>query len=151
MTPATDPGPERTPQRADLIGAWQLVRFHSALPDGRTVEPYGPRPLGTLIYTESGRMSAALCSPDRGDFGGAEFETAARASDEDKVRAFTGYTSYAGTFSVVGDEVCHDIDIALVPSMIGRRVCRTARLGAGGLLLSYTHGAVTSTLRWRRA
>jgi hypothetical protein len=46
----------------DLIGQWRLVTTRSHDEDGNPMRlPYGPEPMGTLIFFANGRMMASLC------------------------------------------------------------------------------------------
>jgi hypothetical protein len=139
-------------RREQLLGAWNLESFTANLPDGSTVYPYGPDALGSLLYSASGRVSAALCKRDRGEFGVQTLEQSAGAAAEARLRAFDSYTSYAGRFELVDDVVEHHVEIALVPSIIGQTLRREARLDGQTLLLSYTidsdRGPYRNELRW---
>lgn len=141
--------------RDQLLGGWALRSFTIELPDGSLIHPYGRDPIGSLLYSPSGRVSASLSKRDRGDFSIPTLERAATAPDAAKVRAFDGYTSYAGRFEVDGDVVQHIVEIALVPSAIGQTLQRLARFDDEALVLSYTSGSAECSyhheLRWDRA
>ena len=141
--------------RADIVGAWRLDSFFIDRASGERIHPYGEDALGTLLYTPEGWMSAVLARRDRGAHDGATLERAHRASDEERLRAFDGYTSYSGRYRVRGQTVEHDVVVALVPSMIGATLQRTGTLEDGALTLRYDvegrRGTHRYTLRWSRA
>ncbi|MCX4460514.1 lipocalin-like domain-containing protein (plasmid) [Streptomyces sp. NBC_01340] len=56
--------------RAALIGTWRLVSYEAtSVDDGEVVRPYGEHPLGLIMYTADGYMSAQITTPDRPLFG----------------------------------------------------------------------------------
>ena len=99
-------------------------------------------------------MSAVLCRKDRGPFASPSLELAATASDDARLRAFDGYTSYAGRYAIEGDEVAHTVECSLVPTLVGTTLRRRARLEGGVLTLRYDVAgrkrAYAYELRWSR-
>ena len=150
---------------ADLVGAWSLQRFWVTKPDGAVVFPYGEDAMGTLLYTNSGWMSADLGRADRGSDDITSLEYAASADPNQRLRAYDGYTSYSGRYEVhegtpdaagtATVEVLHHIELALVPAMIGQTLQRTAALAGDTLALRYSvqsrRGLDTYQLSWTRA
>lgn len=138
----------------DVAGTWRLNEFVAESNDGRRVHPYGPDASGLLVYATDGWMSAVLSRRDRGSFGSNTMERAGAATDDDKLRAFDGYTSYAGRYAIEGDVVRHTVEDALVPTMVGQTLERRARLEDGVLILSYEVEGRKRTyryeLRWSR-
>jgi len=42
-----------------IVGAWNLVSYELRLkPSGKITNPFGPYPVGRIIYEASGQMSA---------------------------------------------------------------------------------------------
>lgn len=74
---------------------------------------------------------------------------------EAKAAAYDSYLSYAGRWRVDGDEVVHDVELALVPEVVGQEQRRRARMEGEELVLTYgvpaRHGVARFELRWRRA
>lgn len=138
----------------DLLGTWRLVRFTAVGADGMRKLPYGQEAQGLLVYAADGWMSAVLSRADRGPFASESMERAGAATADEKVRAFDGYTSYAGRYAIDGEEVRHTVAQALVPTMVGQTLRRRARLEDGTLSLSYeVQGRKQSyhyELVWRR-
>ena len=89
----------------NLIGIWRLVETKAVDQHGNpTYPPYGPHPLGTLAFDDSGRMIAALC--DTRDEGAAA----------DSPRE---YNSYGGKYTFDGATLVTRVDIASDPARIG--------------------------------
>jgi hypothetical protein len=135
----------------EVEGCWSLVTWVQRYDDGRVVEPYGPRPAGTLVYT-GGKMFCLMSRADREPFRTGGQWTADPA---EKARAYDEVTAYSGTYELVGDEVVHHVAQALFPNWAGgsqrRRIVEcgavlrlTARLEEG------TSEARTAELSWVR-
>lgn len=122
-----------------LLGAWRLRSFRVSFEDGREpLWPLGKDAEGMLIYAPSGHMSAVLSRKDRAPLGVARVESSPRASDRDKAAALDSYVSYAGRFRVGGyGQVLHDVDLALLPDVVGQVNARRAKLDGDTLVLSY--------------
>jgi lipocalin-like protein len=43
-----------------LVGAWKLVSFEFRKDERQSIDPFGEKAQGSIIYTESGRYSAQL-------------------------------------------------------------------------------------------
>lgn len=134
---------DRVTEAAALAGTWRLVRY-VVRPEGGEEAPRWPDgALGLLHYGEDGRMSAHL--------------SAARAGDGDLPKAQQPvYVGYAGSWRLIDGEVHHDVEIASIPSWIGRTLTREARMRADGTLRLTAHGTHssglggTAVLDWRR-
>jgi hypothetical protein len=50
----------------EVVGAWKLESFDERIADGSFKPRFGPNPVGYLIYTASGRVSATLSGIHRG-------------------------------------------------------------------------------------
>ena len=141
-----------TPLRDRLIGAWKLVDVVE-LPAGGGPErrPFGERPLGLILYTPDGYMSAQLAERASGDGDGPR------------------HVAYSGTFVVDEDAgtVAHGVVISLRPDWVGTEQLRTVTFDGDELVLAIAvprpSGAppagaptaerplVTTRIRWRRA
>ncbi|MDH3206495.1 MAG: lipocalin-like domain-containing protein [Gemmatimonadota bacterium] len=53
-------------QAERFLGAWTLVEWTNVR-DGETFYPYGENPAGQIVYTPTGRMTAALMNPRPGE------------------------------------------------------------------------------------
>ncbi|MCB9793739.1 MAG: lipocalin-like domain-containing protein [Alphaproteobacteria bacterium] len=138
-----------------LVGAWALVSFEVQDPDRGVIQPYGPQPRGRLHYQVGGQMCALLVDPRREPLGAEGLETAHRAPAEAKARAFDGLVSYAGRWSLEGEEVVHAVELASLPELAGRAQRRHVWIQGDRLTLSYTqvsHAGLQRryALEWRR-
>jgi lipocalin-like protein len=139
--------------RDAVVGAWELVSYTiEDSPGGDTTYPLGPNPVGLIMYTEDGYMSAQLMRPDR-------LATDPPGATPAAESAFaTGYLAYSGPFDV--DEATgtlyHQVTVSLFPKWLGSTQLRCSHLEGDLLTLSGTNtlpnGATsTHTLLWKRA
>lgn len=136
-------------EREDLVGAWRLERFSITYSDNRPPSyPFGEDARGQLIYTEDGQMSAVLSRSNRIALDISRLETFSSASDASKVAAFDAYLSYTGRWSLNDDEVTHEVELALVPNIIGRKQVRRASFDHETLVLTYELEARSGVIRY---
>jgi hypothetical protein len=142
--------------RDAVLGTWELVSYTvEDSPGGDTTYPLGSHPVGLIMYTGDGYMSAQLMRPDRPAFdapepsGGTQTQNAA---------AVGGYLAYSGPFHV--DEATgalrHEVMVSLLPNWLGTTQVRTSHLEGDTLTLSGINGspngsASIHTLLWKRA
>jgi len=139
--------------QADFIGAWTLDDWRIEYEDGRISRPFGENAHGYIVYSDNGIMSAAIASASRAVF---EKANARNASDAEKATAFDGYFHYAGRWRIDGDDVLHDVTMALNPDMAGTLQRRQAVFSDVGMLTlsaveATTGGVRRHVLAWRRA
>lgn len=95
-----------------ITGIWRLVESHAWDEQGKVLKaPYGAHPLGQIAFSD-GRMLAALCN------GG-------------PVSALHGkraYSSYGGFYTLAGDVLEVNVDVASDPSRIGGKQVRNVVL-----------------------
>jgi hypothetical protein len=122
-----------------LIGVWKLERWSS-----EDREPFGAEPLGTLVYTADGTMISCFMRRQRAPVAASLDELASwrrQPLSKDLERRFLdaalSFNSYAGRYSVEGTQVHHDVEIALFPDWIGKRLTRDFRLEGDRLALSF--------------
>ena len=83
-----------------LIGAWELVSYVEKPLNGAPPNyPMGERPMGIIMYTPDGYMSAQLMRPNPGHFAsGDRF----KAAPEEYGRVASGYFfAYAGGLAMI--------------------------------------------------
>ena len=141
---------------SDLIGTWSLTGFEITFEDDRPpIQALGEGALGLLVYAADGHVMAVLSEPGRASLGVGGLETAHRATDAAKARAFDSYMSYAGRYRIEGDEIVHTVEMSLTPDVIGLEQRRQIRLDGDTLTLSYTiegaRGPHRRILSWTRA
>jgi hypothetical protein len=110
-----------------LIGAWKLVSYEERPIDGSpSFYPMTEEPMGIIMYTPDGYMSAQLMRADRAPF---DRDDPHHPRDSELAAAGGGYLSYAGPFTVInGGLVAHHVEVSLLPGWIGGIQYRTARL-----------------------
>jgi hypothetical protein len=121
-----------------LVGVWSLERFVLKLDGGASVEPLGRAPIGRLVYTAGGFMSAHIApegSPDAATLG------------------------YCGRWRVRGAQVFHEVEISSRGSMAVRTQVREMAFDGDRLVLTAERAREgpepdarrgTGVLRWRR-
>jgi hypothetical protein len=113
-----------------LIGTWKLVSAtREEIPSGTTADQLGERPAGYINYAPDGRMIAIIARGDRPRPAG----TLATPAEADAL--LKGMVAYAGTYTVEGETVTHDVDISWNESWTGSRQTRMFRFDGGRLHL----------------
>jgi hypothetical protein len=120
-----------TDLKSRLLGTWKLVSaVREEVPSGRRTSLFGDSPSGLLSYGPEGRMIAIIVRGGRPRPAG-DVPTAAEAD-----ALFRGVVSYAGPFTVDGDQVTHHVEISWNERWTGTVQKRTARFDGARLLLS---------------
>jgi hypothetical protein len=130
--------------RERLIGGWRLVGYSETVGGGEASHPLGDTPLGTILYTPDGYMSAQLARP--GPY-----------EDDQKPVAYA--IAYSGPYDV--DEqartVTHHVQVSVIPSWLGTTQLRHVQFREPGtLVLSATEQSprdgvmTTTTITWSR-
>ena len=135
-----------------LIGTWKLVSWVNTEPDGKMVYPYGRNPVGYLIYTGDGYMSAEIMDSDRRQQNPRfPVEPAFQQTlpERDRVAAYDTYLSCCGTYSYSLEDgrVTHHVKAGLVPSWSGSDQPRQFKFEGGRLVI----GRKRALLTWERA
>jgi hypothetical protein len=151
-------GPARpTSLRESLIGAWALVSCtETDVETGEVFLPMGEAPLGFILYTPDGYMSAQLSAPDRANFADGDMY---QGTPEEYTAAGLSYLAYSGPYRV--DEtrrtVQHGMAVSAFPNWAGERQLRLAELDGDQLTLrtdrpSMFNGSLKdAAIVWRRA
>lgn len=138
-----------------LVGTWRLVSMISHDSTGRPQPYWDDQPIGQIVYTADGHMSAQLYDSRRSRLGVRwEFADpqAARAS-------YVGLITYFGTYTVdtTAGTVTHIVEGAMAPDWIGGKLIRSFRfLETNRLELGVVTDATgqpaerASTLVWER-
>jgi hypothetical protein len=140
--------------REKLLGAWGLVSFSVATPEGNVSYPFGRDAFGTLMYDASGRMTAQLGRRDRPKFVSGDQQ---KVTDEEARLAVQGYVAYFGTFEVRESEgvVVHKVIGSLFPNWNGTGQVRHVKLEGDKLTIEVSPSrwggpGATTRLVWRR-
>jgi len=90
-----------------LVGAWRLVSYQSTADDGEVVEPFGPDPVGYIIYTAGGYMSVHIVHADRPSRASDDITG---GSDAERLAAVSTYNGYCGRYELHDDRVIHHVE-----------------------------------------
>jgi len=143
--------------RDELIGAWKLISYEEHPVDGSApFKPMGENPMGIIMYTPDGYMSAQLMRPGRRLFASGDWFKG--TLDEYQEEAST-YIAYSGPFHVDEEKrtLTHSMFVSLFPNWIGQTQPRVVRIEGDILHLStetpiQSGGrTVMSRLEWKRA
>jgi hypothetical protein len=143
--------------REQLAGAWALSTFvERDIETGVENHPLGARPLGLIMYTPDGYVSAQLQRRERLAFADAD---PLRATAEEYAAAGSSYIAYSGRFFVDEDKksLSHEMAVSFFPNWFGQRQVRLVEVNDETLRLSTDgpqrfNGALKmATLTWRRA
>lgn len=124
-----------------FIGAWRLISFEINSHDGNTTQPFGTNPIGSIIYTDTGRMSAQVMQGDRPFFAD---EDQIKGTPEEIEAGFKSCISYFGSYRVNVDDgfVIHQIEGSLFPNWEGSAQKRFFEFSGNRMKLS------TPPIRW---
>src|SRR5437763_1796064 len=122
--------------REQLIGAWKLVSYVERPTDGS--DPFYPlseQPIGIIMYTPDGFMSAQLMKPGRKPFASGDWF---KGSDEDYRQEASTYIAYSGEFHVDEEsrKLTHSMFVSLFPNWIGQTQPRVVKIEGDNLYLS---------------
>jgi hypothetical protein len=132
--------------RERLAGCWRLAGYEVSVgEEGGTGRPLGDKPLGTILYTPDGYMSAQLARP--GPY----------ADDDEEPDAY--YIAYSGPYDV--DEqagtVAHHVQVSVIPSWLGTTQIRRVQFREPGTLALAAAEPrpgdgvlITTTITWSR-
>src|SRR3974377_755376 len=145
------------PLRGKLIGAWKLVSYEERPVDGSpSFYPMTEQPLGIIMYTPDGYMSAQLSKQKRTPFTSGDWF---KGTNEEYKQEASTYIAYTGEFHVDEEKktLTHSMFISLFPNWIGQTQPRVVKLEGDELHLSSASPiqsggkTVMSYLRWKRA
>jgi hypothetical protein len=130
-----------------LVGTWTLQSTEEVLRDG-SKRPYpdlGVGAKGSLLYGADGHMCVMLTQASRPKWTHDE-ET---ATDQEKVAAGSGFSSYCGTYKVDEKrrEIVHLPELSFVPNYVGTEQRRPYRLDGNHLIFSGRESG-GKVLRW---
>jgi hypothetical protein len=118
-----------------FIGGWQLVSCTNTSPDGQDSEPLGSKPVGQIMYSTDGHMTAHLLP------GGEPVD-----------RAWPRYIGYFGRFTIDADRnvVTHHVVGASASDMIGTEQPRQYRFEADRLILQADRDEGRARIVWEK-
>ena len=131
MTSATTAEQQSSPEVSHLLGTWKLVSvIREEVLLGTTIDLMGPNPQGFITYSADGRMVSILVRSDRNK-PAANTATAAEAEN-----LFRSVISYAGTYTIAGNQVTHHVDISWNESWTGTKQVRIFKFEGNKVFLS---------------
>jgi hypothetical protein len=142
--------------REQLIGAWKLVSYIAKPVDGsEQYYPMSEKPMGIIMYTPDGFMSAQLMHPQRNNFASGDWFN---GTDAEYKQEATTYIAYTGPFHVDEEKqaLAHSMFISLFPNWIGQTQPRVVKIEGDLLHLSTASPIVSggkmvnSFLTWKR-
>jgi hypothetical protein len=129
-TPNRPPGLSRDPVPDWLIGTWRLVSVtRHDLATGAKADYIGPDPVGYINYSADRRMMVVIARSGRKKPAGA----AATAAEADAL--MKSFVSYAGTYSIRGNEITHHVQASWNESWRGTDQTRLWRYDGARLHL----------------
>jgi hypothetical protein len=110
--------------KEDLYGTWHLLSdVREDVQTGAKTDNWVGNPQGYLTYGRDGRMSAIVVGGQR-----PKPKDLANLSDDDRIALYRTMLAYAGTFSVDGATVTHNVDISWNGNWTGTKQIRHARI-----------------------
>jgi hypothetical protein len=136
-----------------IVGAWKLISYKTQKDNEKAIYPFGKNALGSLIYTDSGRVSAQVMRSDRPKF--ASGDQMKGTADEIKAN-YEGYISYYGSYEIDKKNgfVIHHVEGSSFPNWEGLGLKRFFKLSRNRLTLAATAfedgSRYVATLIWER-
>jgi hypothetical protein len=133
-----------------IVGAWSLSSYELRLkPSGTISTPFGPHPVGRILYEANGQMSAQLMRPETTAFAS---DDPLRATDEEAALAWRNDISYWGTYSIDARAgiITHHIEGAWLTNWVGQNQTRAFQLSGDSLSLDADSAAWHAHLIWKR-
>jgi len=132
-----------------VVGAWTLSSF--LIDEGKESEKprFGLNPVGYLLYTDSGRMSAVLAGTHR-----ALLEPPPSKVNEQCAASVADFLAYAGKYEIKGDRVFHHVEVSVFTSLVGTTLERRFKLEGDTLTIRTLPPEIwgtSSVLIWKRA
>lgn len=136
-----------------LVGTWRLISASSKDSSGQPLEPpYGVNPVGLLMYTQDGRVTALISYGGRKPLSVGAKPPALLA---EHAEAFNTFLGYGGQYRLDGDKVIHSIEISSVQNYVNKELVRTVKFQDDQIVLvtppSIVNGKIQSIeLVWQR-
>ena len=132
-----------------VVGAWRLESFDERVADGSFKPRLGADPVGYLIYTASGRVSATLSGIHRQPLTSGSAPSGPANCNE----SVHDFLAYAGRYEITGSTVLHHIETSVFTNLVGVTLKRRLQLRGDTLTIRtlppYIWGS-QSVLVWRR-
>ncbi|MEP6548676.1 MAG: lipocalin-like domain-containing protein [Gammaproteobacteria bacterium] len=136
-----------------LAGTWQILSVVTKDQiNGTEREPFGPSPVGYLIYTRDGRVMTMIAAAGR-----PHLPSDRRPSETELAGAFMSAAGYAGRYTINGDQIVHQIEVCTLPNWSGVTQIRHLAMEGEKLMLTTPRldtpaiGDVRWSMVWKRA
>lgn len=136
---------------AAVVGAWKLESFVVDASSESEKPRFGPYPVGYLIYTASGRMSATLMAAHRPRL---DSPKGATSTLDELTQSLANFLSYAGTYEIRGNRVFHHVEVSVFTNLVGTTLEREFSLSGDTLTIRTLPPEIWGTsnrLVWKRA
>jgi hypothetical protein len=137
-----------------IVGAWRLISFKMENDNGEVVHPFGTDAQGSIIYTDTGRISAQVMRRDRPVFAAND---QIKGKPEEIEANYKGCISYFGSYKLDcdGGYIVHHVESSLFPNWEGDDQKRFYEFAGNRLTLStppmqWGGGQVVAVLVWER-
>ncbi|MBV8371955.1 MAG: lipocalin-like domain-containing protein [Candidatus Eremiobacteraeota bacterium] len=143
--------PPAATNAAAVVGAWKLESFVIDSSSESEKPRFGLNPVGYLIYTASGRMSATLMAAHRARL---DTPNGAMSTPRELADSLGNFLSYAGTYEIRGNHVFHHIEVSVFTNLVGTTLEREFTLAGDTLTIRTLPPEIWGTsnrLVWKRA
>lgn len=107
-SPTSSEPPGANAQVEALYGTWRLLSWtREVVGSGERSHVFGRAPHGFIAYTRDGRMSSIVVKEERH-----KPADLAKLTDIERAALFSSMVAMAGTFTVDGNRVIHNIDVS---------------------------------------
>ncbi|NEO13878.1 MULTISPECIES: lipocalin-like domain-containing protein [unclassified Moorena] len=149
-----------------FVGTWKLAELKSVDKEQKISYPYGKNPVGHIIYTKEGYMSASIMMSNRLNLG-LSMEEIQNLRNVSKLQLITNilkyikvtfryfmaarnYISYSGKYEIRDNKVIHHVEVSLIPDWTGIDLERNFELSEDILVLTASSVGNTFYLTWQR-
>ena len=116
---------ENDPSAASLVGLWRLKEAFVADRHGRRTGPaFGADPRGCIVYMPDGTMISVIADAGQPRLSGDRLG----APVEERARAFSAGSAYAGRYRFDGHTVVHTVEVCTYPNWVGTELVRKVEL-----------------------
>lgn len=135
-----------------LVGTWMLVSNNVTFPDGNKMQPFGPNPVGMLVFDGAGRYSLQICRPGRAKFAS---NNRVKGTSEENQATVAGCNPHWGKYAVDAKEgvIVFNIEHGLFPNWDGVQQKRKYTISGNELKYAVAQSSAggTAEVIWRKA
>jgi hypothetical protein len=134
----------------DIVGTWTAVSNETTQANGQKIQPFGPKPVGLLMFDSEGRYALQICNSDRPKFSS---NNRVQGTPEEYKTAVHGCNPHWGRYSVDADNIVFKIEHALFPNWEGTEQKRAFTIKGDELTYKVPAASTggTAEVVWRRA